>query len=362
MGERPLIRPAVALLISAILALAPAGPTAVASPLGDATAVRGAAATPAPYTMTWGVTPANATGPDGRRAVSLDAEPGQTREDHLAVRNLSSVAVTFALRAADGYLTDTGRFNTLSSEQESVDAGTWISLPPSVTVPAGETVVVPFTVTVPELAQPGDHAAGISASVLSTPATGGTGLGVESRVGFRVTIRVGGDLSPSARIDGVDAVYETSWNPFAPGTVRLRIAVTNTGNMRFVAAGGAMVGGSSGGFVAAPDHRHEFLPGDSREITAVVRGVWPGVLLPATVTVDPEVVALDGTVVTAPSSVRDVWVWALPWPQLLVVIGVLLLVAAIVGSRILGRRRLAALLQAARDEGRRDATGRSGRP
>ncbi|MEK8107066.1 hypothetical protein NKG94_21505 [Micromonospora sp. M12] len=57
-----------------------------------------------------------------------------------------------------------------------------------VTVGPNETRVVPFTITVPKGATPGDHPAGIAATVTST---GGT-VSVESRVGFRVMVRVNG--------------------------------------------------------------------------------------------------------------------------------------------------------------------------
>ncbi len=92
--------------------------------------------------ITWGVKPADANGPDGRRGVDLVADPGTTVEEHIAVSNFSDVPATFALKAADGYLTANGRFNMLSSDQESTDAGTWFTVQESVEVGPKETVVV----------------------------------------------------------------------------------------------------------------------------------------------------------------------------------------------------------------------------
>jgi hypothetical protein len=95
--------------------------------------------------------------------------------------------VTLRISAADGYFQENGRFSMLPSDKESVDAGLWIEVQDEVTVGAGETVIVPFTTTVPENATPGDHAAGIAASVLSQQVEeDGAMAGVESRVGFRV--------------------------------------------------------------------------------------------------------------------------------------------------------------------------------
>src|SRR5699024_10887454 len=115
------------LLSTAALAVALAPVTVLAAP---------ASAVPVPAVLhldtedriTWGVKPANADGPDGRRGVDLVADPGETIEEHIAVSNFGDVAATFALKAADGYLTANGRFNMLPSDQESVDAGTWFTV------------------------------------------------------------------------------------------------------------------------------------------------------------------------------------------------------------------------------------------
>src|SRR5699024_6048565 len=97
--------------------------------------------------LTWSVTPADESGPDGRTVVQRELDPGQTGQDYFAVTNLSDRDATFDLSAADGYYTRTGRFDMLPDTEESVDAGTWIDVQPEVTVPAGETVVVPYRLT-----------------------------------------------------------------------------------------------------------------------------------------------------------------------------------------------------------------------
>jgi hypothetical protein len=136
--------------------------------------------------ITWSVRPGDEEGQDGRAWVEWDADPGDGLTEHMVVTNHGAIEVEFQLSAADAYFTDTGRFNMLPSDAESVDAGTWIDLPESVVVPAGATEVVPFTITVPANATPGDHPAGVAASVMSD---GAGAIGVESRVGFRVMTR-----------------------------------------------------------------------------------------------------------------------------------------------------------------------------
>ena len=55
----------------------------------------------------------------------------------------------------------------LTSDRESTDAGTWIRIQDSIDVASGADVVVPFTITVPDDATPGDHLAGVAAAIRS---------------------------------------------------------------------------------------------------------------------------------------------------------------------------------------------------
>jgi hypothetical protein len=293
-----------------------------------------------PAELTWTVQPATAGGPDGRRWIERTLDPGQAVTEHLAVRNLSAAAAVFGLKAADGYLTDKGRFNMLPSDRPSKDGGTWIGVPATVTVPARATVVVPLTIAVPAAATPGDHPAGIAASIVS-----GTGpVQVESRVGFRVMMRVSGTLKPALSAGDLTARYERSWNPFRGGTVHIRHTVTNTGNVRVDGTGTAS---TSSMFLTRTKRADagELLPGGVRTIDTRVGGVWSLGRVRTTVTVTPRA---DGEPAT-------VAVWALPWPQLLLAVAivvVLLPLRVFVRHR---RTRLERMLAAARAEGRRTA-------
>ena len=302
--------------------------------------------------ITWAVDPANEEGPDGRAWVELDLDPGSTVTEHLAVRNLSRQEVTFGLSAADGYFTDKGRFSMLTSSQTSVAAGTWIDLPDSVTVEAGGTGVVPFTLTVPTNATPGDHAAGVAATVRSVSGDGGA-VAVESRVGFRVITRVSGEIVPALDVDVLSTGYEMNWNPIEPGAVTAEVELFNAGNVGLTVDGVVAVGGTTGvlGFLdGAPVV--ELLPGDRKTVTARVTDVWPMGPLGT----DVRLRATAGTGETVPEIVVDRTVWAMPWSQLLVLLGVGLLVYAWRAQRAGKRRRLRRMLDQARDEGRAQAT------
>lgn len=316
-----------------------------------------AADDPAPSPQVrWSLTPADPSGPDGRRSAEYELDPGASVDDFLAVRNVGKDEVTFQLTAADGFYTRTGRFDILASGKESKDSGTWIDLPETVTVPGGETVVVPYTVTVPERAEPGDHAAGITASVLSVQ-TGedGASVGVESRVGFRVLTRVKGEITPAASLAGISPGYKTSWNPVKPGELTVTFDVSNDGNTRLLAQGTVEAGGQTAVFPAEGESKQELLPGDVRTITVVVKDVWPVFVVPTTVTLDATVLTMDGKTDTLAPVQEGTVAWAVPWPQLIVLIGLALVILALIWGRLRSRRKLETLLADAREEGRKAA-------
>lgn len=327
-----------------LLVWGPAGPAAAQTDGGD------------PGTVTWSVRPADESAEDGRSWVEQELDPGETATEHLAIRNLSAQEVTFRVSAADGYFQDNGRFSMLPSGEESVDAGLWIDVQDEVTVGANATVIVPFTTTVPQNATPGDHAAGIAASVLSQQVgEDGATVGVESRVGFRVMTRVTGELSPAASLEAVASSYDMSWNPLAPGEAQLTFDVVNSGNARLLVTGVVTAGGQEVAFPGADEIDQELLPGERRSFTVTVEDVWPLVFVPGSLEVTPTVVGEgEGTVVDAVTA--DAGFWAVPWPQVTVLVALALMVGSGVWGRRRSRVRLEGMLAKAREEGHRAAS------
>jgi energy-converting hydrogenase Eha subunit B len=234
----------------------------------------------------------------------------------------------------------------LPSDQQSKDGGTWITVQPTVTVPAKDTKVEPLTITVPSAATPGDHPAGIAASIVSN---NGGPVQIESRVGFRVMTRVSGTVRPALSAEVRTARYVRSWNPFRAGTVRVSHTVANTGNVG-VQAGGTVAVSSLFLTNKRRADAGELLPGGSRTVDTRVGGVWSLGRVTTTVTATPGAQGEPGT--------ATVTVWALPWPQLLLA---LLLAAAVILLRTVVRhrhRKLTRLLAQARAQGRREATTR----
>ena len=324
-----------AAIIAAAIALVAAPSVAVATTPDDS--------------VTWAVTPADANGGDGRSWVETELDPGEMVTDYLAVSNLGTSTTTFELSAADGYFTETGRFNMLQSGQTSVDAGTWITVANSIQVEPGATEIVPFTISVPDNATPGDHPAGVAASVSTTGTTSdGAQIGVDSRVGFRVITRVTGALAPALAIGDITGEYSPTWNPFTPGRIDLRYEATNSGNTQL--SFDDTVSGITTNETTTP--RGDLFPGETRVVAVEPVTAWPLGPVSVEVAVAGAVPSDDSLAVASVS--RTIVVWAVPWSQL-VLLGA---IAAVIVLLVLARRRssakMDALLEQARAEGRRE--------
>ncbi|MEV4476369.1 hypothetical protein [Nonomuraea sp. NPDC049504] len=291
---------------------------------------------PANADVTWSVVPANTGGPDGRTAIDLELAGGQQTVEHVAVINRSTEPVVFGIDAGDGYLTSKGYFDMRPSGVEPVDGGSWITVPETVTVAAGATSVVPVTVSVPTNATPGDHPAGVTASLETVSGQ----VRVQNRVGVRLNIRVTGDYVAKLSVTGVSAAYTASWNPFTPGTVAVTYTVANTGNVRAVTGNQVLTSTlfteNTWTDPSTPRSR-ELMPGGRRTFTARLPGAWPLGPIGTTIVALPSPATGPLPGVAAQQAAATTRVWALPWPQL--TLAALLTLAVVVLRLNAARRR-----------------------
>src|SRR5699024_10052397 len=126
------------------------------------------------------------------------------------------------------------------------------------------------------------------------------------------------------------------------------------GNTRIVAEGEVGLGGHTVAFPEPGEPTQALLPGESRELTVTVGGLWPLIRADGAVTLTPRATPLDGGAPQVEPLVAAIAAWALPWPQLLVLGGLALIVTALAWNRLRSRRRLSAMLDRAREEGRRE--------
>lgn len=308
-----------------------------------------ASATSSGADITWSVVPASADGPDGRSVIDLELAGGQQVVEHVAVINRSTEAVDFAIDANDGYLTAKGYFDMRPSHVQPTDGGAWITVPERVTVAAGATSVVPVTVSIPPNATPGDHPAGVTASLETVSGQ----VRVQNRVGVRLNIRVTGDYVAKLAVTGVEAEYVGSWNPFAAGSVEVTYTVTNEGNVRLVADNQvrtSTLAGESGWDDPSEARARELMPGGSRTFVTRVPGVWPLGPIGTTVMAAPSPAGEPLPGVAARQAAAGTTVWALPWPQLGSLVLLVLVFLAIRLNAARRRRHIEKLIMIARQE------------
>jgi hypothetical protein len=329
---------ALALLTALLLPTAPAA--AAADPDADPAATR----------TTWSLEPAvTETAPDRRVSFRHAVDPGSEVGDTVTLTNFSDHPATFDVYAGDGVVTADGQFDLPPTGTAPAGAGSWIVLGDAagtlgepgavqrVEVAPGAEVALPFVVRVPDDATPGDHPAGIVAALATDTAAG---VAMDSRVGARLHLRVTGELAPALTVRDVRSTYTPSWNPFAPGILRLDYTVANTGNVRLGATAAASAAGPFGvaGASAAGAGLREVLPGQTAGGRVEVEA-WPVVRLAGDVAVTPAVVGED-EVTAALTAAGSGWsAWAVPWVQLGLV---LLLVGGVLAVRGLRHRREAA--------------------
>lgn len=305
--------------------------------------------------VTYGVQPAAATGPDNRGRFDYNVAPGTVISDWVSVTNSSSREVTLRIVAEDATTDyDTGSFTLVGTDVASTDAGSWISVnhaPSSCTAPTpaqvtaclpslgtnvklapGERATIPFTLTVPHDATPGDHAAGIAA-VYTTTQTNANGIStpLEVHAATRVYLRVDGPVSPGMLVSGLVSGYSGGWNPLG-GTARVGFDLVNAGNSRVSASTTVSLSGPFGigrRSWQLPDAKNpkNLMPGKSTHIASELSGVPAWLLLFADVTVTP--VAADGAPASDPLP-RPVKVSSMAWAVSWSAIGLIVVAAGVV--------------------------------
>lgn len=295
--------------------------------------------------LTYGVRPTDNEVGTARPNFSYLAKPGGTLRDSIDVVNLSDEPLTVGVYAADAFTPGQGLIDLLPNDGTSRDVGAWITVDvESVTVPANDSVTVPFTITVPADATPGDHTGGVVTSLLTQQGT----IGVDHRIGTRVYIRVAGELSPRLALSDVDVSFGSGFNPFSGGAATVTYTVNNVGNVRLDARQSIELTGPFGvlGKSHAVADLGELLPGSSLTLTEKVEGVWALGQVKGTVSLDPFPSDPDSDVMVRSVSASSTAWFAFAKGHL--VVGFVVIAAAIAAVWMRARRKTA--VQAAIDQ------------
>jgi hypothetical protein len=165
----------------------------------------------------------------------LSADPGQSIDDKVVVTNKTSEPLTFRLYAADAYNTARdGGFAVRTVAEKQRGVGAWAKPAKSrVTAPAHGKVTVPFTLSVPGGAEPGDHPGALVAlDERVDKGDGAVALGVQRAVAARIYLRVGGPTVPAITVEDVRVSHH---QPLVPGLgnsgATISYTLRNTGNV-----------------------------------------------------------------------------------------------------------------------------------
>ncbi|WP_375384987.1 WxL protein peptidoglycan domain-containing protein [uncultured Microbacterium sp.] len=277
-----------------------------------------------PSTVGVATRPASADGqPDSRTRFTYSADPGQTISDQVLVGNTGTQREDFTVYATDAYNGGDGSFALLATADTPTQIGAWVSFADGssrlqFSLEPNEARLVPFTVTLPADATPGDHAGGLVASVLQE----GQQVSVDRRVATPIFTRVSGDLQPQLTITSIDAAYQGDWwNPFN-GSVKILYTVDNGGNVALAANldattvtwFGIPATGTQGASIPV------LLPGSTATYEATLSGVgqW-GYLNPA-IRMQPFVDSPDpAQQLTVTPVSRDTILVAIPWLLLILI-------------------------------------------
>ncbi|MFC4069345.1 WxL protein peptidoglycan domain-containing protein [Actinoplanes subglobosus] len=271
-------------------------------------------ATPAQATGNgeWAVTPTPAKnpGPTPRLYFFLDASPGQTVKESVRVTNLGKDPKSFVVYGADAYNTvKDGGFALRTKDRAQVDLGAWVSsVVGNVTVPAGASADIPFTITVPTQATPGDHVGGVVAmesEASSTAEAGGATVRIQRAVGARVYLRVAGTVVPGLSVSNLEVDIDSPLLP-VPARGDFTYTVANIGNVHLMPEATVRATGLFGHRIevtgSAPSS--DMVPGAEGQFSMRAEGVWPFDVVTTSV-----VVKADGGVYARKSARSFVWSW-----------------------------------------------------
>ena len=276
------------------------------------------------------------------RTTATPLNPGGTVEDGLVVVNHGKEPLDLAVYAADGFTTDDGQLDLLDQGREVRSASAPGSTPTagSVTIQPGKSVEVPFTVTLPKNATPGDYMGGIITSLTAgrRRRRASTSIGASA---IRVRLRVGGELKPSLAVEDLHVDVRRPAQPVRQGRRHRHLHDPQHRQRdprrpsQTVSVSGPFgwLRGRGGRRSRSPP---ELLPGEQWEVSVPVHGVRPAVTAGRAPSPSrPLLTDASGSITPLEPVEATTHGWAIPWTLLLLVV---VLIAVVAGAVLLARR------------------------
>ncbi len=211
---------------------------------------------------------ADATGVKVQPAIFQQiVNPGDKFSTSITVTNPDAVSRTYTVSVKDiSGLNSGGEPEFTSSSVPEYGISSWVSVQnPTITIPAGGSVTVPFTVNVPSTAAPGGHYGAIFVTYGATrPEFTGTGIGYQ--VGSLLDFRIAGQANETAEIRS----FSTDKGLYQNANVTFGADVADTGNVLLRPRGPIDITNMFGqkvGTVIMNDSNDAIFPGQDRTFT-----------------------------------------------------------------------------------------------
>jgi hypothetical protein len=204
---------------------------------------------------------------------NYEINPGESKEVSINLTNLNAAPLN--------YIVEIENFDQVSDEgapsftNENVDNSVtslkdWISVK-NISEKEGQILAkqskdIVFKISIPTGAEPGGHYAAIFAKEVRKTETGGTQLGIATRVGTLVLVSVPGEVKKTAEI--------SEFNPpsffWKGGPIDLAMKVKNTGSVHYDSTGSVEVKSMLGTKTMIDMGKHTIIPDNQRSYS----GTW----------------------------------------------------------------------------------------
>lgn len=162
-------------------------------------------------------------------------DAGEKITDIATLKNFSNEPVDVILYAVDAVSSDSGSFILSFTADEQKGIGAWTEVQSkSLTIPPYEVIDVPFEITIPADAPPGQYIGGIVIEKGSSDdSTGegskenGTSISIKTRIGSRVYLTIPGEIIEDVSFTEFSAKKEIT------GITRFSLTLENKGNMSY---------------------------------------------------------------------------------------------------------------------------------
>lgn len=265
--------------------------------------------------------------------INLDADPGDTIETEIRIRNVTDQALVARAQYNDFVAgnEEDGNPKILLDEEAEAEPSPfsikeWISTIPEVTLEPNQQEVIKVTLSVPGNASPGGHY-GVIRFTGTPPEVDSSAVSLSASIGTLVLVTVSGDIQEQASI----AELYTSQNNdrrgiFEYGPVTINTRIKNDGNVHVQPTGNIVVTNMFGqtiGTMSLNETNGNVLPESIRRF----ENTLDKKLLFGRYKIQADIVyGSNGTIISSSTTF-----WAIPYK--LIAIGLAILAAAIIGIR-----------------------------